>query len=240
MVKTGRKNAAGGWVLGEFLQRIGSAGMLFMAVMGIALGFLIRGLPVFDGLVGSHTSGVILGAMILAFVVFYAYCRRVDATWGQGLEAERQIGDFIEHAVAQRGCGFAHDVKEALGGRGNVDHVVLTPAGVWVVETKSNWVSKRRFPPALRQVAQNVDRVRSHLETSLPVRGALVIANHSNDSLEANYDWNGKPIKVFGAKEFWNVLCVEREHSPAIGRSDERARVERLVWNLGSKRHLDS
>ena len=53
-------------------------------------------------------------------VVFYAYCRRVDATWGRGLEAERQIGDLIEHAVAQRGCAFAHDVKEALGGRGNV------------------------------------------------------------------------------------------------------------------------
>ena len=118
MVKTGRKNAAGGWVLGEFLQRITSAGMLFMAVVGIALGFLIRGMPVFEGSVGSHTSGVMLGAMVLAFVVFYAYCRRVDATWGRGLEAERQIGDFIEHAVAQRGCGFAHDVKEALGGRG--------------------------------------------------------------------------------------------------------------------------
>ena len=116
----------------------------------------------------------------------------------------------------------------------------MTPVGVWVVETKSNWVSKRRFPPALRQVAQNVDRVRSHLETSLPVRGALVIADRSNDSLEADYDWNGKPIKVFGAKKFWNVLCVEREHSPAIERPDERARVERLIWNLGSKRPLDS
>ena len=42
MMKTGRKNAAGGWVLREFLQRIGSAGMLFMAVVGIALGFLIQ------------------------------------------------------------------------------------------------------------------------------------------------------------------------------------------------------
>ena len=99
MEKTGRKNAAGGWVLGEFLRRIASAGMLFMAVVGIALGFLIRGLPVFEGSVGSRTSWVMLGAMMLAFVVFYAYCRRVDATWGRGLRAERQIGDLIDHGV---------------------------------------------------------------------------------------------------------------------------------------------
>lgn len=225
---------------GEFLRRIAVAGMLLMAVVGFALGTLVGDLLPADGSTGIQVSWAMVGVMVLAFVIFYAYGRRVDATWGRGLEAERQIGDFIEHAVAQRGCAFAHDVKEALGGRGNVDHVVMTPSGVWVVETKSDWLSKRRFPPALRQVAQNVDRVRSHLETSLPVRGALVIADRSNDSLEADYDWNGEPIKAFGAKKFWSVLRVEREHSPAIGRPDERARVERLIWNLGSKRHLDS
>lgn len=101
MEKTGRKNAAGGWVLGEFLRRITSAGMLFMAVVGIAMGFLIRGLPVFEGSVGSRTSWVMLGAMMLAFVVCYAYCRRVDATWGRGLRAERQNGR------SHRPCGGA-------------------------------------------------------------------------------------------------------------------------------------
>ena len=239
MEKTGRKNAAGGWVLGEFLRRIASAGMLFMAVVGIALGFLIRGLPVFEGSVGSRTSWVMLGAMMLAFVVFYAYCRRVDATWGRGLRAERQIGDLIDHAVAQRGCAFAHDVKEALGGPGNVDHIVMTPAGIWVVETKSDWLSKQRFRRALRQVAENVRRVRRYVETSLPVRGALVIANRANDSLEADHDWKGEPVKAFGAKKFWSVLRVEREEARAIGRPSETARVERLVWNLGSTRYLD-
>ena len=240
MEKTGRKNAAGAWVLGEFLRRIASAGMLFMAVVGTSLGFLIRGLPVFDGSVGNRASWVTTGAMILAFGVFYVYCRRVDATWGRGLQAERKIGDQIEHAVAQRGCAFAHDVKEALGGRGNVDHVVMTPVGIWVVETKSNWLSKRRFRRALRQVAENVRRVRHCIETSLPVRGALVIANLSNDSLDADHDWKGEPIKAFGAKKFWSVLRIEREEAPAIGRPSETARVEPLIWNLGSTRHLDS
>lgn len=149
------------------------------------------------------------------------------------------MGDLIDHAVAQRGCAFAHDVKEALGGPGNVDHIVMTPAGIWVVETKSDWLSKERFPRALRQVAENVRRVRRHVETSLPVRGALVIANRANDSLEADHDWKGEPVKAFGAKKFWSVLRVEREEAPAIGRPSETARVERLVWNLGSTRYLD-
>ena len=240
MEKTGRKNAAGGWVRGQFLQRVTSAGMLWMAAVGCALGFLVRGLPVFDGPVGTVASWVATGAIILAFGLFYVYCGRVEATWGRGLEAERQIGDFIDHAVPQRGCAVAHDVKEALGGRGNVDHVVMTPAGIWVVETKSGWLSERRFRPALRQVAENVRRVRSHLETSLPVRGALVIADRSNDSLEAQYDWNGEAVQAFGAKKFWRVLSVEREQTGADLRSPEMARVERAVWNLGSTRYLES
>ncbi len=240
MARTGGKNPAGGWLRREFLRRITVAGMVWMAVVGFALGTLVRDLLVFDESTGIQVSWAMGGVRVLAFGIFYAYCHRVDATWGRGLEAERQIGDFIEHALAQRGCAFAHDVKEALGGRGNIDHVVMTPAGVWVVETKSDRLSKRRFPPALRQVAQNVERVRSHLETSLPVRGALVIAERSNDSLDADYDWNGEPVKAFGAKKFWSVLRDEREDLTASGRPGETARVERLVWNLGSTRHLDS
>ena len=240
METTGRKNAAGGWLRGEFFRRIASSGMLLMAIAGFAVGFLVRGLPQFDELPGGLASWAVLGVVVLSFGVFYAYCRWVNATWGQGLDAERRVGDLIEHAVAQRGCAFAHDVKEALGGRGNVDHVVMTPAGIWVVETKSAWLSKRRFRRTLRQVAKNARRVRHHLKTSLPVRGALVIADRSNDSHESDHDWNGEPVKAFGAKKFWSVLRAEREQARYISESSQTSTVERQVWNLGSTRHLDS
>ena len=240
METTGRKNAAGGWLRGEFFRRIASAGMIFMAVTGFALGFLVRGLPQFDGAPGGLATWMAPGVMVAALGIFYAYCRRVDTTWGRGLEAERQVGDLIEHAVAQRGCAFAHDVKEALGGRGNVDHVVMTPAGVWVVETKAGWLSKRKFPAALRQVAENVDRVRRHLETSLPVRGVLVIADRSNDSLDGDHDWKGEPVKAFGAKRFWSLIRAESGQACDSGESSETKRVVRRVWNLGSVRYLDT
>ena len=97
----------------------------------------------------------------------------------------------------------------------------MTPAGIWVVETKSHRLSKRRFPRALRQVAENASRVRRHLETSLPVRGALVIADRSEDALEARYDWNGEAVQAFGARKFLRVLRTEGEQTgagPAVSR----------------------
>ena len=141
--------------------------------------------------------------------------------------------------MARLGCAVAHDVKEALGGRGNVGHVVMTPAGIWVVETKAGWLSKKHFSSALGQVRKNVRRVRSHLETPLPVRGALVIADR--DHVEAHYDGNGEPVQAFGAKrKFWQVLSEECEQAGVDVGSPEMARVERAVWNLGSTRHPES
>lgn len=222
------------------MSRIALVGMILMGYAGFAVGFVVRGIPAFEGPAGSLAALIVMAAVVLTIGGFWLYLRRTDATWLRGLRAEQRIGDLIEHALAGPGCAFAHDVKEALSGSGNVDHVVMTPAGIWVVETKSGWLSKRRFPQALRQVAENVHRVRRHLDTSLPVRGALVIADRSNDSLEAQYDWNGEAVQAFGAKKFWRVLSVEREQTGADLRSPEMARVEPAVWNLGSTRYLES
>ncbi len=213
--------------------------MIYMALTGFGLGFMVRGIAVFDGWPEIFTAWVTLGLMVVGLSALYLYCRHLGATWGRGLAAERQVGDLIEHAVAQRGCASAHDVKGALGGRGNVDHVVMTPASVWVVETKACWLSKRRFRAALRQVGDNVRRVRQHLGTSLPVRGALVIADRSKDSLEMEHDWNGEPVKVFGPKKFWSLLRLESEPEHDNAQRPETATTERMVWNLGSTRYAD-
>lgn len=239
MEKTGRKNAAGDWLRGELLSRAASIGMLYMALVGFGLGFMVRGIAVFDGWPEILTAWVTLGLMAAGLIALYLYCRHLGATWGRGLAAERQVGDLIEHAVAQRGCAFAHDVKGALGGRGNVDHVVMTPAGIWVVETKACWLSKRRFPAALRQVGENVRRVRHYLGPGLPVRGALVIADRSKDTLELEHDWNGEPVKVFGPKKFWSLLRGECEHGCDNAQRAETMVTARMVWGLGSTRYAD-
>lgn len=225
---------------GEMLAGMLSVGLMFVAVAGFGLGFVLRGLPVFDGLTGIVTAIALSVGVLLAFAVFYRYLRISDARLGRGLRAEQQVGDLIEHALAKPGCAFAHDVKEPLEGSGNVDHVVMTPAGIWVVETKSGWVHQQRFPKALHQVARNVRRVRRHLGTALPIRGALIIADRKDRALQQDYESEGEPVKAFDPKTFWELLRRERNLDTAAGSSPDAARVARLVWQLGSKSHLES
>lgn len=237
MERTRRKNAAGDWLRGEMLAGMLSVGLMFIAVAGFGLGFVLRGLPVFDGLTGTVTTIALAVGVLLAFAVCYRFLLKSDARLGRGLRAEQQVGDLIEHALVKPGCAFAHDVKEALKGHGNVDHVVMTPAGIWVVETKSVWVDRKRFPKALHQVASNVRRVRRHLGTSLPIRGALIIADRKDGALKKDYESEGVPVKAFDPKTFWELLRRERDQGTATGPSPDAARVERLVWRLGSKSH---
>ena len=239
VVSRGRKNSPGNWLQGEILDRGASAAMIVMVFAGFGVGFAIRGLELFDGEVGIRWSAAFLVAVFLSFGIFYLILRRIDATWIRGLRAERLVGDLVEHALSRPGCAFAHDVKESLGGSGNVDHVVMTPSAVWVVETKSTWQGKRRFQPALRQVAESVRRVRRHLDSPFPVRGALVIADRWDRSLEAEHDWNGEPVMAFGPKTFWRRLRNEGEPDPTAASMPDRERVEKMVWDLGSVRHLD-
>ena len=240
MEQTRRKNAAGDWLRGQILGRTVLAAMMLMIVAGFGLGFAVRGLSFFDGRTGALVAMALLVGVVLAFAAYHRFILGSDARWGRGFTAERQVGDLIEHALAKPGCAFAHDVKEALGGAGNVDHVVMTPVGIWVVETKSSWVARRRFPRVLQQVVRNARRVRRHLGTSLPIRGVLIIADRGDGTLEEDYDSGGEPVKAFDPKTFWRLLRCECEHRPPAELSPDVARVERLVWHLGSKSHLES
>lgn len=237
----GRKNAAGSWVREEISRRVTGAIALVMVSVGIAVGFSARNVPQVAAAVESTPWWLVPGSTILvglaAAVALRLYLRIVDVTWVRGLDAEARVGDFIEHALTQGGCAFAHDVKEALGGGGNVDHVAMTPACVWVIETKARWVPKPRFAEALRQTQENVERVRRRLSTDLPVRGALVFADPTIESYEATHDWQGVPVLCIDAKGLWRMLRDERQAAVSAVDRTETARVRRMVWNLGSGGH---
>ena len=241
MIEKGRKNPAGSWLLQQAVVRFMFAIVAVVALAAFCLGVLVRSLPGVDGVVDELPDGTIPAAavaiLVAVAVVYSWFMGRTNSSWGRGLAAERRVGDRIEHALARSGCAFAHDVKEALGPGGNVDHVVLTPAGVWVVETKAAWLEGRRFPEALRQVSHNVRRVREKLETPLPVRGALVISDDSKP-YEKDYDRKGERIKAFRLVSFWRRLREECD-GDAVAPPGELEELARKVWNLGSARHLE-
>ena len=232
----GRKNAAGLWLLQRALVRVVFAMMGALGLMGFSLGLWVRGVPMVDRVAGELAAGSFIAVAVAT--VFLLFIVRKDSTWARGLAAERRVGDRIEHALVRDGCAFAHDVKEALGPGGNVGHVVLTPAGVWVVETKAAWLGKGRFKKALRQVSGNVRRVRERLETPLPVRGALVIADDTKP-YESDFDWQGEPIKAFRLVSFWRRVREECD-GDAVASPRELEALARKVWGLGSIRHLEA
>ena len=239
----GRKNAAGGWLLGEMAGRAAGVVSAAAAVVGFAWGLVVGGMPPMANLVQASPWWSVLGflsVMGLAYVAVVLVLRRTQSTWGRELAAERRVGDRIEHALVRRGCAFAHDVKEALGGPGNVDHVVLTPAGVWVVETKSGWLGKGPFTNALRQAAANVERVRRNLNApDVPVRGALVIAD-DQELYGTDHDWKDEPVTVFRVVSFWRRLQQECDADGQGIEIQKEESLARKVWSLGSTRHLDS
>ena len=242
MGRRGTKNVAGSRLRGALMDRAVRAGMVLMAATGFVLGFLARGVPGVDDMVRGLASWTVPSSAVLLTIAMYAavsvFLKRTEATWGSGLDAERRVGDRIEHGLVQPGCAFAHDVREALGGGGNVDHVALTPVGIWVVETKAAWLEGELFQDALGQAARNAERVRRHLATGIPIRAALVIADDSKP-YEAEFDREGGPVTAFGIVSFWKRL---REECGDRGLDDveERRRIQRMVWNLGSTKHLDA
>ena len=157
MQGTGRKNIVGGWLLRQMIGRALGAMSWAAGVIGFVSGCLVGSAPAVADSLQALGWWFPLGALSMVAITCVALAlvmRAVQSTWGGGLAAERRVGDRIEHALVRPGCAFAHDVKEALGGSGNVDHVVLTPAGVWVVETKAGWLKKGPFKNALRQVGR--------------------------------------------------------------------------------------
>jgi hypothetical protein len=103
------------------LLALGSAVAAGVAI-GVLFGF--RG-PAF---IGAEIA-VILCAVFIDRVVVPELERR-----GRGVKAEEEVGAMLDALVAD-GWRVLHDLDT---GRGNIDHVVVGPGGVFTVETKSH------------------------------------------------------------------------------------------------------
>ena len=82
----------------------------------------------------------VLAAMVLAAVLLVRLHGQLDelGRLGLGYRAELAVGQALETLVAE-GMAVRHDMPIVYpdGGRANLDHVVVGPSGVFVVETKA-------------------------------------------------------------------------------------------------------
>jgi hypothetical protein len=101
---------------------IGCAALLVIAAAWTVLG--LRGLPLI------LVELVALGAM---FGGYRLYSSQADR-WLQGAEGERAVATVLAK-LENDGWRALHDISL---GRGNVDHVLVGPGGIFTLETKSN------------------------------------------------------------------------------------------------------
>jgi hypothetical protein len=102
-------------------------------------GVLLIGVAV--GVAAGFTSWTFIVAELAVLIALVAIDRQVVPIVDRrdrGATAEEYVGALLEQLVPE-GWRVLHDVNT---GRGNVDHVVLGPGGVFTVETKSHGLER--------------------------------------------------------------------------------------------------
>jgi hypothetical protein len=230
-----------------------TAGTLYPLVAGLALGQFTLGqvwnAPRSDVIIVAALVGII--TLLWAVRAFQAVWRLEDElrNWRFGLRGEQAVAESLaDRGVAAAGYVAFHDVPGE--GEWNIDHVVVGPGGVFVLETKARprrkatraqeeqvvffdgklldfpWCYDRK---ASEQVERNVDWVRKFLTgfgpKDLVVQPVIVVPGWWVES-RGNY-----PIKAMNAKYLVGYLEGARrvfsleQLETTIRRLDERCRV---------------
>ena len=223
----------GYWLRTQYLKKGLEAVFGFAVLGGLIAGILLQSLS--QRLWPDWATVIMLGASVLAAVWFnwLQKGRLQKGRWRldnleKGQLAETQVGYEIDYAVTAPGCAVAHDVK-SIAKVGNIDHIVATPKRIWVVETKSNWIPKKKFPRELSEIAANVKAVRKRARLQTEVRGCLVI--NSTNQRRPKRKADGEEIWVESRKSLVNKLKMEvHEAGPPDSGAKELAQ---WVWALG-------
>lgn len=165
--------------------------------------------------------------------------RQSTVAWRTGAAGEEKVGALLD-SVASSVIRVLHD-RRVPGTRRNIDHLVVTPGGVWVIDTKrykgrvelraeggifrprvSKLVVGGRDKTALIEGMQwQLDRVRSAVD--VPVFGALCF-------LEAEWTLFAKPFWVRDVFVTWPKKMVE-----SIRGTGGQLDVERLSGELARR-----
>ncbi len=116
-------------------------------------------------------SNVFVGSMLVVplwIVSLVVVGRPGSAAWARGADAEEWTRSALRRALGRRYV-IVHDIQL---GSGNIDHVVIGPAGVFVVETKwsgERWASPEgasRIDTARKQAKDGARRVQRALDAA--------------------------------------------------------------------------
>ncbi len=232
------KKDPGGFLKGKLVQLSmwGAAGA--GSLIGLSIGTLL------SHVLGERFGffGVTLALAVTAAAVYFAirFLER-RSSWNlenlkKGADAEDRVGHLLEYAMFAENCAVAHNVTE-IAKAGDIDHIIATPKGIWVIETKYEFVPKKKFDGELKRIAKNMKAVRKWARDVMkvegcPVRGALVLAFAPKALGKTEFDACGETIKAFTEKTICTGLIDSvREEAQGEG----TCKIAQPVWKLGQK-----
>ena len=160
-----------------------------------------------------------------AFVVSRALRRNGVSGLGKDVGAAASTRHALEHALAAPGCAVAHSVS-TIARAGNIDHLVATPARLWVIGTMHRRVPREELPGVVARIADNTAAVWDWAPPGTPVRGCLVIGGGAPPARN-RYDYGKGPVAVHTPATLARELKAETECPRDL---DER--VADAVWKL--------
>ena len=228
-----RRNA-GSFVRGKMLQLV----MLGTAGAGVAIGLSIFPLfyaisDVINEWIGPLWAMVAYFATMVAVLITIWMLDRPSYRWNfenlrKSVKAETYVGQVVEYAITAENCAVAHSVTE-IAKVGDIDHIVATPVGIWVIETKYKKVPGKTFSEVLRRIAVNTDAVRKWAPDGTLVRGCLVLAYENENKIKKrNYSFNKEKIIVLNINL---LMCNIRSETRAKQSLDKR--IAKDIWKLG-------
>ena len=208
------------------LLQMGGIGLL----IGLSIGFLFYLVGVLIG--HGWAIGAYLAAAAAALLAV-GISKRPAYRWNQenlrkGAYAEIHVGQIIEEVITNETCAIAHGVTRSEE-RGDIDHLVATPTGIWIVETKYRPVPQDKFSKVLRHIEESIDWVREWAPIETPVKGCLVLVKEWKQ--QRDYTSGDKKITAYTPEQFEEALKREARKKQSI---DER--VTAKIWDLGRSR----
>lgn len=193
---------------------------LFLCGVGVGLfaGVVLYWVMASAGLEAWPSAAVGAAALIMVLVAW----KTKFGTWtleraDKGVAGETIVGGALQDALMRPDCAVLHSIP-GNGDRGEIDHLVVTPVGVWVVETKYKWVPSKKYRAVMQRLALNVLSVRRTLGRSATVRGCLVLATVRRRK-RSSYRARGETLSVFSVRSFREQL---RDEARTQERGSER------------------
>lgn len=156
--------------------------------------------------------------------------RQTTSAWDRGAIGEERLGKMLD-GLAGQGVVAMHD-RRIPRSRANIDHLVITPGGVWVVDakrykgrpdlrieggifrpvTKTLVVGSRDCTKLLEGVLRQMELVQA-VVPDIEVRGALCF-------VEADFPLIGGDFTIQGVQVLWPKLLKRRLRNEVDGKLD--------------------